>query len=127
MGTNKSRKDIFTSFKDMPIWQEAMSIAEIIFKLTGNLPKREDYSLTSQIRRAALSISANIAEAYGRKHTSDKVNFYYFARGSATEVQNHIEYAKRVGYIEKETADKLDRRLSGLYNDINKIVLSLRG
>ncbi|MCK4333142.1 MAG: four helix bundle protein [Thermoplasmatales archaeon] len=72
---------MYKSFKDMSIWQEAMNIAEQIFRITDNLPKKEDYGFTSQIRRAALSISANIAEAYGRSHTADKINFYYFARG----------------------------------------------
>jgi four helix bundle protein len=75
----------------MPIWQEAMDIAEEIFKLTEGLPRKEDYGFTSQIRRSALSISANIAEAYGRGHTSDRVNFYYFARGSVTETQSHLD------------------------------------
>ncbi len=110
----------------MPIWKELMDIAEEIFKLTEKLPKKEDYGLTSQIRRSVLSISANIAEAYGRNHTSDKVNFYYFARGSSTETQNHIEYGKRVGYFSNEVAEKLDERLSKLYNDVNKIILSLK-
>jgi four helix bundle protein len=119
----EKRSLLFKSFKDMPIWQEAMGIAEEIFNLTEKFPKKEDCGLTSQIRRAALSISANIAEAYGRNHSSDKINFYYFARGSTTEVQNHIEYANRVGYIEKETLKRLDQRLSQLYNGLNKLIL----
>lgn len=117
---------MFKSFKEMPIWQESMDIAEDIFKLTENLPKKEDYGLTSQLRRAALSISANIAEAYGRNHTSDKVNFYYFARGSTLETQSHLEYAKRVGYFKDDYIDKLDGRLVKLYNDLNKIIISLK-
>ena len=56
-----------------------MDIAEQVFNLTDKLPKKEDYGFTSQVRRSALSISANIAEAYGRNHTLDKINFYYFA------------------------------------------------
>jgi len=81
---------MYKSFKDMPIWLEAMEIAEKVFKLTDKLPRKEDYGFTSQIRRAGLSISANIAEAYGRNHTADKINFYYFARGSVTETQSHL-------------------------------------
>ncbi|MDP3297580.1 MAG: four helix bundle protein [Thermodesulfovibrionia bacterium] len=111
----------------MPIWKEAMSIAEHIFRITDNLPKKEDYGFTSQIRRAALSISANIAEAYGRNHTADKVNFYYFARGSITETQSHLDYGRRTEYLEKKIAEELDRRLSELYNDLNKVILSLKG
>jgi len=117
---------VYKSFKDMPIWQNAIDIAEDIFRLTENLPKKEDYGLTSQLRRSALSISANIAEAYGRNHTSDKINFYYFSRGSVAETQSHLEYANRVGYIDKDKSDALIKRLSEIYNDINKIVVTFR-
>ena len=56
-----------------------MDIAGEIFEITDKLPRREDYGFSSQIRRSVLSISANIAEAYGRQHTLDKTNFYYYA------------------------------------------------
>lgn len=117
---------MFTSFKEMPIWREAMAIAEEVFKLTEAFPRKEDFGLTSQLRRSILSISANIAEAYGRNHSREKVNFYYYARGSVTESQSHLEYAKRVGYIGQEIAEALDVRLNQLYNDINKVILSLK-
>jgi len=110
----------------MPIWIEAMSIAEKVFKTTEGLPKKEDYGFTSQIRRAALSISGNIAEAYGRNHTSDKINFYYMARGSITEVQSHLEYGKRVGYIDEQGVSEIDNGLIKIYNDLNKVVITLR-
>lgn len=92
----------------MPIWQEAMEVAEQVFAITDKLPRKEDYGFTSQVRRAALSISANIAEAFGRNHTLDKVNFYYIARGSVTETQSHIEYGRRVGYLEPKSAEGLE-------------------
>jgi len=57
--------DILKSFEDMPVWQKAMKLAVDVFGLTKNLPRNEDYGLTSQIRRAALSVSANIAEGFG--------------------------------------------------------------
>jgi four helix bundle protein len=117
---------MYKSFKDMVIWQEAISVAEIIHEITEKLPKKEDYGFTSQIRRAALSISANIAEAYGRSHTLDKINFYYFARGSATETQSHLEYGKRVCYLSQDSVEQLDSRLSKIYNDINKIIMTIR-
>ena len=119
-------KPRFTSFRDMPVWQEAMAVAEQVFALTDRLPRKEDYGFTSQVRRAALSISANIAEAFGRNHTLDKINFYYIARGSVTETQSHLEYGKRVGYMKPKSAEELSARLSGIYNDINKVILSLR-
>ena len=103
-----------------------MNIAEQIFKITDNLPKKEDYGFTSQIRRAALSISANIAEAFGRNHTRDKINFYYFARGSLTETQSHLEYGLRVGYLENKIVKELDKRLSKLHQDLNRLVSRLK-
>jgi four helix bundle protein len=117
---------MFKSFKEMPIWQTAMQIAQEIFDLTDNLPKKEDYGFTSQIRRSALSISSNIAEAYGRNHILDKKNFYYFSRGSIAETQSHLEYGKRVGYIKGDKSKYLDKQLTGLYRDINKLIMSLK-
>lgn len=114
------------SFKDMSAWQLAMSVAVEIFEATENLPKCEDYGLTSQIRRSALSVSANIAEGYGRQHVLDKINFYFNARGSLTETQSHLEYATRVGYINPDISSELDGKLSNLYHEINKIIASLK-
>ena len=118
--------NMFKSFKDMPIWKVAMEIAETIFYSTNNLPRKEDYGFTSQIRRSGLSISANIAEAFGRYHISNKINFYYTARGSLTETQSHLEYGKRVGYITLNVAESLDDKLENLHKDINKVITSLR-
>ena len=117
----------FDSFRQMPVWQKAMAIAENLHSLTDALPKKEDYGFTSQVRRSALSISANIAEAYGRKHLLDKINFYYHARGSATETQSHLEYGKRVGYLNIEDTERLDGELTILYHQLNKIITELRG
>lgn len=117
---------MYKPFKEMPIWQEAMNVAEEVFRLTEIFPKKEDYGLTSQMRRSALSISANIAEAYGRNHRLDKLNFYYYARGSVTETQSHVEYALRVGYLSDEVAGNLDVRLTKLYSDLNKLIVSFK-
>ena len=117
---------MYKSFKEMPIWQEVMEIAEEIFKLSETFPKKEDYGLTSQIRRSALSISANVAEAYGREHTLDKVKFYYYARGSVTETQSHLEYTRRVGYTEELKSALLDKRLGQVYKDLNNIIIALK-
>jgi four helix bundle protein len=117
---------MYKSFKDMKIWQQAMIIAEEVFRFTEKLPKKEDYGFTSQIRISALSISANIAEAYGRNHTADKINFYYFARGSATETLSHIEYGKRVGYFDDQKADRSTKQVEIVVMDINKVIRAFR-
>ena len=117
---------MYKSFKDMPIWQSAMNAAVMVFELTNRLPRKEDYGFTSQVRRSALSISANIAEAFGREHTLDKVNFYYIARGSLTETQGHLDYGQRVKYFEKDKALELDMILTTLHNDLNKLIRRLK-
>jgi four helix bundle protein len=117
---------MYKCFRDMPVWQEAMAIAEEVFRITNGLPRKEDYGLTSQIRRCALSISANIAEGFGRGHPKEKANFYMIARGSIAETQNHMEYGKRVHYIEESVALGLDGRLETLARDLNKLIVMLK-
>ena len=92
----------------MPVWQKAMDLAVGIFEITEKLPKKEDYGLTSQIRRSALSVSANIAESFGRKHTLDKLNFYYHSRGSLAETKSHLIYGNRVKYFQEDDLFKLN-------------------
>lgn len=116
---------MYKNFKEMNIWKESMEIAVDIFKISEKLPRKEDFALTSQIRRSSLSISGNIAEAFGRGHSLDKVNFYYFARGSVAETQNYIEYGKRVGYFEETQTEELNKRLDRLCNELNKIIVTL--
>lgn len=107
----------------MPVWKEAMDLAVEIFKLTINLPKSEDYSLTSQIRRSSNSVHANIAEGFGRNTAKDKAHFYIISRGSATETQSHLIYGERVGYFDsiKEIFD----RYESLLHSLNKLIKSL--
>ena len=119
-------KPRFGSFKEMPVWQQAIAVAEQVFALTDKLPRKEDYGFASQIRRAALSVSANIAEAFGRNHTLDKINFYFVARGSLTETQSHLEYGRRVGYIDPTSAQELDSSLAVIHNDLNRVIATLR-
>ena len=116
---------MYKSFKEMNIWSEAMEIAVDIFKMTEKLPRKEDFALTSQIRRSSLSISANIAEAFGRGHRLEKVNLYYFSRGSLMETQNHLEYGKRVGYFKENQIEVLDNKLEKVCAGLNKIIVTL--
>jgi four helix bundle protein len=80
----------YKTFEDMKVWQNAMDLAVKIFHLTENLPRKEDYGLTSQIRRSALSVAGKLAEGFGRRHTKDKLNFYYDSRGSLAETKSHL-------------------------------------
>lgn len=82
------------SFKDLIVWQKARDLAVVIYKLTEQFPKSELYGLTSQMRRAVISISSNIAESYHRFHNKEKQQFLAIAFGSGSELESQIEIAK---------------------------------
>lgn len=109
----------------MPVWQKAMDLAVRVFQLTARLPRKEDYGLTSQIRRSALSVPGNIAEGFGRKHTKDKLNFYYDARASLSETKNHLLYGYRVKYFTRAECDQHTRLLEGVWKELNALIGSL--
>lgn len=81
------------SFKDLIVWQKARDLAVEIYKLTSNFPKEEVYGMTSQMRRAVISISSNIAESYHRFHKKEKQQFLAIAFGSGSELESQLEIA----------------------------------
>jgi len=113
------------SFRDMKVWRMANELSYQVFELTKELPRSEDYGLTSQIRRSANSISANISEAFGRKTKKDKQNFYIVARGSAFETQNHLLYGGKVKYFNEQIVNKLIEEYDDLIHQLNKIMKAL--
>jgi len=116
----------YKSFEDMAVWQKAMDLAVEVFNLTENLPRKEDYGLTSQIRRSALSVAGNVAEGFGRRHTKDKLNFYYDSRGSLAETKSHLIYGQRVGYFNKEKCNQLKTLVDDIWRELNFLIGSLR-
>jgi four helix bundle protein len=110
----------------MPVWQKAMNLAVRVFKLTEELPRKEDYGLTSQIRRSGLSVPGNISEGFGRKHTKDKLNFYYDSRASLSETKNHLIYGHRVGYFTKAEFIEYTRLIEELWKELNLLICSLQ-
>ncbi|CAN5307904.1 four helix bundle protein [soil metagenome] len=90
------------SYRDLEVWQKAMDLAVECYRVTAGLPKSEMYGLTSQIRRAAASVAANIAEGRGRRSTRDFRRFLDIAYGSLLEAETHAILAHRLGYIEKD-------------------------
>jgi four helix bundle protein len=115
----------FKDFKEMPVWSLGQSIVIEVYALTEKLPSREDYALCGQFRRASLSITGNIAEGFGRGHAIDKVNFYYFSRGSAYEVKGHLLSGEAVNYFNKEETKKIHEKSDQLIGELNKIIKSL--
>lgn len=115
---------MFNSFQDMPVWKEALSLAKDVFVLTEKLPRKEDYGLTSQLRRSALSVSANLAEGFGRKHSKDKIRFYYQSRGSLAETKNALIYGKEVDYFSSKSVEPLLTRIDVIWKQINCLTSS---
>src|SRR5206468_12712429 len=116
----------FSSFEEMPVWQKGMELAQRVYEITERLPRKEDYGVTSQIRRSALSVPANIAEGFGRKHTKDKLNFYYASRGSLAETKNHLVYGLRVGYFQQSEFNGLEKLIEAIWKELNKLISSFR-
>ncbi|MEK7579851.1 MAG: four helix bundle protein [Patescibacteria group bacterium] len=84
------------TFKDLIVWQKSKQLAVEIYKLTEKFPKSELYGLVSQMRRAAISISSNIAEGYKRFHSKEKKQLFSVASGSGTELESQIEITKEL-------------------------------
>lgn len=96
-----------TSFEDLIVWQESQNLAVSIYKITKQFPKDELFAITNQLRRAASSISANIAEGFGRSTSKDKTHFYVMAYGSLLEVKNFLYLSNKLDYITKQELDEL--------------------
>ena len=86
------------SYKDLEIWQEGIELVTTVYKLTNDFPKEELYGLTSQLRRAAVSVPANIAEGYARNHRAELRQFLYIALASLAELETLSIIAVRLGY-----------------------------
>lgn len=98
------------SFTDLNAWQEGHKLAMAIYKMTKDFPKEEQFGLIIQLRRAAVSITSNIAEGFSRYSYKEKSQFYSMALGSLTEIQNQLLIAKDLGYISKEAFTELAKQ-----------------
>ena len=87
------------AFTDLNVWKEGHTLVVMVYKITRSFPKAETYSIVDQMRRAASSITANIAEGFGRQTYKEKVQFYYQAKGSLAELKDFIFIAKDVDYL----------------------------
>ena len=116
---------VYESFEDMTVWQKGMELAQRVYSMTERLPRKDDFGLTSQIRRSALSVPGNIAEGFGRKHTKDKLNFYYASRGSLAETKSHLIYGQRVGYFENGNCGLLLQLIEAMWDELNRLIKTL--
>ena len=111
---------VTSSYKELIVWQKAHSFVLNVYTFSEKFPKGELFGLTSQFRRAAVSIAADIAEGYAKKSLSDKIRFFNISQGSLEECSYYIVLSKDLKYITKEQSDILEE----LSNDIGKLLQS---
>ena len=115
-----------STFKDLRIWQDAMDLTEEVYRATIDFPKHELYGLTSQMRRAAVSVPSNIAEGKGHHSDPDFVRFLFHARGSLLELQTQLLLARRLQYLSDERAEELCRHGDAIARGLNALINKFR-
>ncbi|TPL87754.1 four helix bundle protein [Mesorhizobium sp. B2-3-14] len=113
------------SYKDLIVWQQAMDLAAATYALTKAWPKEELYGLTSQIRRSATSIPANIAEGYGRDNRGSYQQFLRIAQGSLKELETHLQIAERIGLATHDQADRILLATEGIGKMLRQLISKL--
>jgi len=108
--------------KNLEVWQLAVKFVSFIYKITSEYPKEELFGLTNQTRRASVSISANIAEGSSRKSLVERKRFYEIARSSLVEVDNHLEIAITLNYLNDKTINEIDQKLNELFAKLSKFI-----
>jgi four helix bundle protein len=114
------------SYRDLRVWQEAMALAEGCYRITRSLPKEEMFGLSSQIRRAAASFAANIAEGHGRENTGSFVQSLRIAQGSLKELETHLLLAARVGLLKEPSVEVPLRQCEALGKMLRSLIRSLQ-
>lgn len=114
------------SFKELRIWQKGVEIVKRVYLLTRDLPKEEMYGLTSQMRRAAISIPVNVAEGFKRYHAKEYQQFLHIALGSAAELETLLILSKELGYLSISGAQDVHEKLDHVSKMISTLLGKLR-
>jgi four helix bundle protein len=114
------------TYRDLKVWQEAMRVAEKCCVLTGEFPKEELYGMTSQVRRAAASLAANIAEGHGRDSRGDFIRGLRVAQGSLKELETHLILAQRIGMVSPKSVTAILGPCESLGKMLRALIRSLR-
>ena len=113
------------TYQELIVWQKAMDLIESVYKLSRTFPREEVYALTSQIRRAAVSIASNIAEGQGRRTTSDFLRHLSIAYGSLLETETQLLIAKRLRYLGNTHLDEVMKQTAEVGRLLNGLIASL--
>lgn len=113
-------------FKDLVVWQKAVEMVTEVYKLTDGFPKREVYSLTDQIRRAAVSVPSNIAEGQGHHNNREFLHFLRHSSGSLAELETKLHIAEKVGYADAVAIARILDRVHEVGRTLNGLIGSIR-
>jgi len=114
------------SFKELEVWRKAVKMAAAVYRTTDKFPASERYVLTPQIRKAAVSVSANIAEGWGRGSTKEYIQFLLVARGSLMELLSHFAVAHELEYVEEADCKGIETEIEVVGKMLNGLMGSLR-
>lgn len=115
-----------TSYRDLDAWKEAMNLAEMCYRLTATFPREELYGMTGQIRRAAVSVPANIAEGYGRENRREYIQFLRISQGSLKELETHLLLTVRVQIGKPEAVQPLLEQCDRMGRILRALIRSLQ-
>ena len=118
--------DRIKSFEQLTVWQEAINLAVSVYKLTKGFPTSEQFALTNQLRRAVSSVSANIAEGFGRQGQKEKLQFYAIAYGSLLETKSFLYLAQKLDYLGKDALHEVLGSITILQKQLNALTQSIR-
>lgn len=114
------------TFRDLRVWQKAMELTVNIYRTTQEFPSHELYGLTSQLRRAAVSVASNIAEGKGRSSDKELLQFLNTARGSSYELQTQLEIAGSLGYLVRADFQQLTSQAESVGRLLNAMISKFR-
>ncbi|EOZ98021.1 hypothetical protein A33Q_1528 [Indibacter alkaliphilus LW1] len=112
-------------YKELKVWQKAIDLATLVYRITEKLPKAEKFGLVSQMNRSDVSIASNIAEGAGRNSNKDFNNYLGIALGSSFELETQVIISYRLEYIDDQDFEYLENELEHLQNMITKLKMSL--
>lgn len=114
------------SYRELKVWEQAMDLAVACYETTKTFPQEELFGMTSQIRRCASSIPANIAEGWGRQSTGDYIKFLRVAQGSLKELETHLVLCNRVGLMDTKQLQELDSHTTSIGKMLAALIRSLQ-
>jgi len=125
-GIGIEMEKVINSYRDLEVWQKAMELVTDIYKVTHTYPKEELYGLINQLRRASVSVPANIAEGWGRGTTKEYIQFLRIARGSLLELETLMTISHNLGYVNAQDPEPIFKKIQEINKMINALIKSLK-